>query len=187
VAGGVLTNPITNERFVRLLASPDQLRFEVQAPPHMVRPPLHLHCHSAESFQILEGCATFLVDGAERVLRAGDALEVAPSTPHTWWNSGDGLLRLVIEFRPALRMQSFFETLCGLAIEGRRLDVLQIAASAALWDSYLAGPPVMVQRALFAVLRPVAWARGYRACYARFDGTFDERVASSDHAQLKAG
>jgi hypothetical protein len=187
VAGGVLTNPITNERFVRLSAPPDRLRFEVQAQPHMVRPPVHLHCHSAEAFQILEGCATFLIDGAERVLRAGGALEVAPSTPHTWWNSGDGLLRLVIEFRPALRMQSFFETLCGFAMEGRKLDVLQIAASAALWDSYLAGPPVMMQRALFALLRPVARARGYRACYARFDGTFDEGVASSDHSQLKAG
>ena len=187
MAGGVLTNPMTNERFVRMPAPFDRLRIEVQAPLHMVRPPLHLHCHSAESFQIIEGSATVLVDGTERVLREGDVLEVVPGTPHTWWNSGDGLLRLVIEFRPALRMQSFFETLCGLAIEGRKLDVLQIAASAALWDSYLAGPPVMMQRALFALLRPVARARGYRACYARFDGTFDEGVASSDHSQLKAG
>jgi len=111
-------------------------------------------------------------------LRAGDALEIAPGTPHTWWNSGDRLVRLVTEFRPALRMQSFFETMCGLAMEGRKLDVLQIAASAALWDSYLAGPPVMMQRALFGLLRPVAWARGYRARYGRFDGTLDERVAS---------
>ena len=187
MAGGVLTNPITHERFVRLPAPPDRLRFEVQAPPHMVRPPIHLHCHSAESFQILEGCATFLVDGAERVLRAGEALEVAPSTPHTWWNSGDGLLRVAIEFRPALRMQSFFETLCGLAMERRNLGVLQIAASAALWDSYLAGPPLMLQRTLFALLRPVARARGYQACYARFDGTFDKPVEASDHPPLKAG
>ena len=78
------------------------------------------------------------------------------------------------EFRPALRMQSFFETLCGLAAEGRKPDFMQIAASAPLWDTYLASPPVVVQRALFALVRPLAWARGYRARYARFDGTFGE-------------
>jgi mannose-6-phosphate isomerase-like protein (cupin superfamily) len=138
MAGGVLTNPITKERFVRLPAPPDRLRIEVQAPPDMVRPPLHLHRHSAESFQILDGRATLLVDGVERVLRQADSLEAAPGTPHTWWNSGDGPLRFVTEFRPALRMQSFFETLCGLAAEGRKPDFMQIAASAPLWDTYLA-------------------------------------------------
>jgi hypothetical protein len=151
----------------------------------MVRPPLHLHCHSAESFQILEGCAALLVNGAERVFRQGETLEVAPHAPHTWWNAGDGLLRFITEFRPALRMQCFFETLCGLAMEGRKPDVLQVAASAALWDTYLASPPVMVQRALFALLRPVARARGYRAFYARFDGTFDAPVEASDHSLLE--
>jgi mannose-6-phosphate isomerase-like protein (cupin superfamily) len=174
MAGGVLTNPITKERFVRLPAPPDRLRIEVQAPPDMVRPPLHLHRHSAESFQIRDGRATLLIGGVERVLRQADSLEAAPGTPHTWWNSGDGLLRFVTEFRPALRMQSFFETLCGLAAEGRKPDFMQIAASAPLWDTYLASPPVVVQRALFALVRPLAWARGYRARYARFDGTFGE-------------
>jgi mannose-6-phosphate isomerase-like protein (cupin superfamily) len=103
MAGGVLTNPMTNERFVRMPAPFDRLRIEVQAPLHMVRPPLHLHCHSAESFQIIEGSATVLVDGTERVLREGDVLEVVPGTPHTWWNSGDGLLRFLTE---SLRMQT---------------------------------------------------------------------------------
>ena len=186
MAGGVLTNPMTNERFVRMPAPFDRLRIEVQAPLHMVRPPLHLHCHSAESFQIIEGSATVLVDGTERVLREGDVLEVVPGTPHTWWNSGDGLLRFLTEFRPALRMQSFFEALCGLATEGRKPDVLQVAASAALWDTYLASPPEMVQRALFALLRPLAWGCGYRASYARFDGTFDAPAEASDHSQFEA-
>ena len=45
----------------------------------------------------------------------------------------------------------------------------------------------MVQRALFALLRPVARARGYRATYVRFDGTFDAPVEASDHSPLKPG
>jgi hypothetical protein len=45
---------------------------------------------------------------------------------------------------------------------------LQIAASARWWDMYLAGPPVTLQRALFAALGPLARLRGYRASYQRF-------------------
>jgi hypothetical protein len=33
---------------------------------------------------------------------------------------------------------------------------------------YLAGPPVTLQRALFAALGPLARLRGYRASYQRF-------------------
>jgi hypothetical protein len=52
---------------------------------------------------------------------------------------------MITEFRPAGQMQSFFETYCGLASEGRcdnkgQPAFLQIVASAAIWDMYLAGP-----------------------------------------------
>jgi len=41
-------------------------------------------------------------------------------------------------------------------------------AAARWWDMYLAGPPVTLQRALFAALGPLARLRGYRASYQRF-------------------
>jgi hypothetical protein len=80
------------------------------------------------------------------------------------------------EFRPAGEMRSFFETLCGLANEGRMspsggIAFLQVVASAPSWDTYLAGPPLLAQRALFFILSPLAWALGYRARYPRFDGS----------------
>jgi hypothetical protein len=40
-------------------------------------------------------------------------------------------------------------------------------AVARWWDMYLAGPPVTLQRALFAV-GPLARLRGYRASYGHF-------------------
>ncbi|MFY9933915.1 MAG: hypothetical protein WAK82_38505 [Streptosporangiaceae bacterium] len=63
-----------------------------------------------------------------------------------------------------------------MAAEGRRNarggpPFLQVAASARWWDMYLAGPPVTLQRALFAVLSPLARLRGYRASYQRFSAT----------------
>jgi hypothetical protein len=45
---------------------------------------------------------------------------------------------------------------------------LQIAASAQTWDMYLAGPPIAMQKLLFAALRPLARRRGYRPSYDQF-------------------
>ena len=171
-----LSNPITGERIRLRSAAPDRLRIEVLVRPGGMRPPLHLHRRSAESFEVIEGRMTLLLGGTEHVLGAGDRREAPVRTAHTWWNSGDGDLRFVCDFRPAGQMQSFFETLSGLAVDGRmdpagQPAFLQIAASAPLWDTYLAGPPLLAQRALFLVLAPVAWAAGYRARYPRYEGS----------------
>ena len=168
----VLENPISKERIVVHPGEPGVLRLEEQAPPDMIRPPVHLHRRQQERFEVLQGQATIQIRKDLRVLGAGGSLAVEPGTPHTWWNCGDGELRMLVEFRPGGNMLSFFETYCGIAGEGRANasggpPFLQVVASARLWDSYLGGPPVALQRALFAVLRPLAWLRGYRASYDR--------------------
>jgi hypothetical protein len=44
---------------------------------------------------------------------------VPKGTPHVWWNSGDDELHVLVEVRPALRFESFFETFFGLAQDGK--------------------------------------------------------------------
>jgi mannose-6-phosphate isomerase-like protein (cupin superfamily) len=170
--------PFSKERIALLAASPDALRLDVQAPTDMVPPPLHVHLHAAESFKVVEGEATVTVGQHAQTLRVGQCVTVAPGTSHTWRNSGDGVLRIEAEFRPAGGMQSFFETFCGLATEGRcnqrgQPSLLQVAVAADRWDSYLAGPPIVMQRVLFGILRPIAWLRGYRPSYTRFEHTLE--------------
>jgi hypothetical protein len=80
---------------------------------------------------------------------------------------------LLAEFRPPGNIQSFFETFCGMASEGRcnttgSPPFLQVAASAHAWDMYLARPPVVIQKLLFTARRPVARLRGYHSSYDRF-------------------
>ncbi len=87
---------------------------------------------------------------------------------------GPDPLRFRAESRPAGNAQSFFETYCGLAAEGRtdkrgQPPLLQVAASLPFWGMYLAGPPILAQRLLMAALRPVARLRGYRQRYERFE------------------
>jgi mannose-6-phosphate isomerase-like protein (cupin superfamily) len=167
-------NPVTKERFTIARSGPEALLLEVRVPPDMIRPPLHLHRGQRESFEVRHGRVTVRTGREEHVLEPGGRLDVPSGTPHTWWNSGDGEAVILAEFRPPGQARSFFETFCGMAGEGRcdakgGPPLLQIAASARLWDMYLAGPPVPLQRALFAALGPLARMRGYRASYERFE------------------
>jgi len=170
---GQLENPVSKERFTIRARGPEAFVLEVRVPPDMIRPPLHLHRGQQESFEIRHGQVTVQAGREQHALGPGDRFAVAPATPHTWWNSGPDEAVLLAEFRPPGQMQSFFETFCGMAAEGRcnsqgSPPFLQIAASARWWDMYLAGPPVTLQRALFAALGPLARLRGYRASYQRF-------------------
>jgi len=147
---------------------------EVWVPTDMVSPPPHLHVTQEERLEVLEGEMTVQADGRQHVLRPGESHVLKPGVAHTWQNSGPGSLRFRGEFRPAGNAQSFFETYCGLAAEGHSDErgqppLLQVAASLPLWGIYLAGPLILAQRLLMAVLRPVARLRGYRPRYERFE------------------
>lgn len=176
MTAGELVNLVTKERFIIKHAGPEALLLEVRVPPGMIRPPLHLHRRQQESFELLCGQVSVQAGHQQHTLRPGDRLTIPQAAPHTWWNSGDNEAIMLAEFRPPGEILSFFETFSGMATEGRCTPqgsppFLQIAASARLWDMYLAGPPVILQRALFAALGPLARIRGYRASYQRFSTT----------------
>ena len=74
--------------------------------------------------------------------------------------------------RPAMKMEEFFETIWGLAKDGKTNEggvpnLLQVAVIAREHaDEYrLVRPPWPVQRALFAVLAPAGRLLGYMARY----------------------
>jgi mannose-6-phosphate isomerase-like protein (cupin superfamily) len=174
----IIENPVSGERFAFLPREPgtgdDRLRMSLSAPAGVVSPPRHLHRREGERLEVLDGEATLLAGRDRLVLRPGDAFEIPPGQPHTWHNSGGRQLRMIVEFTPAGGMRSFFETFCGLAREHAcdergQPPLLQVAASMPLWQMYLAGPPVPLQQAVMAVLRPLALARGYRPRYPRFE------------------
>src|SRR3954452_18862567 len=51
------------------------------------RPLAHLHPNQDEHFVVHEGELTAAIDGAERVLRAGDTLDVPRGTSNAMWNA----------------------------------------------------------------------------------------------------
>lgn len=140
--------------------------------PGRPSPPAHLHPHAEERFRVESGTMAWFAGEARGTAVAGDAEVVVPAgTPHGFWNAGDDPLVVVGEARPALRMDSFVETIHTLIRDGhitpgRPVNPLRIAV---VMDEYreewrLARIPA---RALPAVrlLAAAGRALGYRGWY----------------------
>ena len=122
-AGDVIENPVTGEtmRFVltgRETAN-ELLRIEMVVRPGGFVPAEHVHPRQEERFHVTDGRITLRVDGEERVYAAGETITIPPGTPHVWWNSGTGDLRVTLDFRPAGRFAEFITTFFAMAVAGK--------------------------------------------------------------------
>ena len=113
-----------------------------------------------------------MVRGREIRLGPGDRDVIPPNTPHTFRNEGPEEAHSIMEFRPALRIAEFFETLFVLAQRGElnasgMPSLLQIAVSGPAFgrEIRLPSPPWLIQRLALAPLAPLARLRGLRQTY----------------------
>ena len=174
--GDTIENPVTGEHITFLATSRDTggelLRLEWSLEPYGFLPGAHTHPHQVERFEVLSGTLGIRVGTRKYRLGAGEAVVVLPGAVHSWWNEGDEVLRGLIEFRPALDMESLFETSFGLARDGKvsKKGVptpLQIIALLDEYEDELGIPwvPQRVQHAIVSRLAPLARRRGYRGRY----------------------
>lgn len=173
-AGEAIENPVTGQRLTFLVTGADSggelFRAEGAFPAGGFAGVEHVHPHQDEHFEVLAGRAAFRIEGAERVLGAGQTVEVPAGTKHTFSNFGDEEMRVLFEFRPAPEStERFYEVYFGFAQEGRvnskaMPGLLDIAVGWPLVSDHavLAKPPAWVQNALFRALFPIARALGRR-------------------------
>ena len=91
-------------------------------------PPAHLHPAQDEHFEIEAGEMLFVVDGRERLLAAGDTIDIPRGTVHRARNASDATSAVVRwETRPALRTTAFFTTAARLGDEAGLLDLALLA------------------------------------------------------------
>ena len=167
-------HPVTGERITFLETSRETdgeyATFELRVRPHGFVVAPHVHPHAEESFEIRSGSFTFVVDGEERQVRAGDGATVPAGAAHAWWNSGDEEGVAIVEFRPGWKTEEFFESFFGLAQDGKvnantgLPNLLWLASIFRAYRDfgYIARPPLFMQRAVFAPLGAVARLLGYR-------------------------
>lgn len=141
--------------------------------PHGFVAAEHVHPVQEERFEVLAGSVKFRVNGVERKAHPGEIFVAPPRTPHVWWNDSDEEACVLVDVRPALRLEEFFETFFGLAQAGK-VDkktglpnplVLALVMREFEKEIHLARPPVAVQKILFGVLASVGRLRGYSGQY----------------------
>jgi quercetin dioxygenase-like cupin family protein len=178
--GETIDNPLTGERMTFLTTTADtngrSFEFEFVAPPGWSVAE-HIHPHQHERTQMVSGVLSGRVAGEEFRLVPGEVRVVPSGVVHAWRNpSEEEEVRFSVEFSPALKMESGFETAWGLARDGKATKAglpknplqLVVFAEEHKDEVFLTRPPIPVQKVLFAVLgllAPVGRLLGYRATY----------------------
>jgi mannose-6-phosphate isomerase-like protein (cupin superfamily) len=185
----VIVNPQNRERVTFLLTGVDTDGELLQMESRMGRGGFvgaeHIHPRQQSRFLILEGRPSFRVNGRQFTLDPGDSLAVPKGVPHKFWNETDGDIRMIIEFRPALKTQQFFEVFFGLSRDG--LTDGECARNrlqrAVLFSEYFhESRPVRVptwRLVARRMLAPLGRLLGYRAWYPRYASDGDLQDALS--------
>jgi quercetin dioxygenase-like cupin family protein len=138
--------------------------------------PLHVHPRQQEYFKTLSGTLSVQVGEVHRRLGEGEEAIVPLGNSHRWWNDTNEEACILVELRPALNSEIFFETLYGLARDGKTDEngapnLLQQAVTLTginKGEIYLSWPPIPVQKALLATLAPLGKLLGYKGHYPKY-------------------
>lgn len=138
----------------------------------------HRHPSIVERFTVLEGELTVKRAGQTSTVREGETAVAEPGVWHDWWNASDRDARVRVEITPGERFALMIETLFGLARLGHTNangmpHLLQLAPFAKAFNDVIVfrSPPLVLQRAIFGALAPIARSRGYRATYPQMSRT----------------
>lgn len=172
----VIENPVSGQRLIFRKTAQDtggeMLEVEsIYTKPSPSRPPVHYHPRQEERFEVLSGELHTLISGEERTFTEGEILVIPPRIPHSMW-AQEGGTRVNWRTCPALKTKAFFETVWGLAKDGKVDDegvpnLLRVALIAREYEEEyrLVNPPRAVQRVLFGALATVGRLLGYPARY----------------------
>ena len=176
-AGDELVNPVTGLKTVFRKTAQDTggelLRVDWIGEPGWTTGPDHVHPLQDERFEVLSGKLGLRVGGVERVLGEGEAITAPAGSAHAAWNAGEDQVHALVDFRPALRTETAFETLAGLARDGKTNGagapgnplLLALVLREYEDEIYFVRPPLFVQRVIFGALARVARLLRYRAEY----------------------
>jgi mannose-6-phosphate isomerase-like protein (cupin superfamily) len=179
-AGDVIWNPLTGEKALLVESADDTggarivVDFAVEA-GGFVPGGEHVHDHCAEHLEVRSGRITFVLEGEQRTLEAGDDITVAPGTWHHWFNPADHEVHLAVSVEPALHFEDAIAVFWGLCADGHtnaegRPSALLGALTATRFRREIRyrQPPEPVQRLLVPPLAAIARRRGLERTIERY-------------------
>ena len=187
--GQILENAVTGVRVVFVETPQDsgglQVVHEFTYPPSTGREYPHVHRLSSDWFEILEGQASYQLDGKTGQVKAGDTLDFPPGITHLHpWNNGSEVLKLRQTVRfptPHMveleKIDGIVETFFGLAKDGKvNKDgvpgFLQVMVSFGdlLPELAMPGIPMLIQRVMMGTLTGVGRLMGIKPRYPQYSG-----------------
>ena len=176
VAGQTVENPVTGERLTfsetARETGGEYVRFEAVIVPGGTLASAHLHPKQSERFEIVTGKLTMKVGSRKLEANPGDVVVIEPGVPHNFWNKKDETVRMNVEVRPALAIESLLETMYGLAADGKTNrfgmpNPLRLAVIADAHFDVVRVPvvPSWLQKAALAVGAAVGRLLGYGPVY----------------------
>lgn len=182
-AGDVIENPMFGMRITfrdtGVETNGELLRMEAHIEPTKGYDQPHLHPGTEERITVVSGLMKGMFDGADKEIKPGETLTIPPGTPHVF--QAEGETDIVFEFRPARRMETLFETLFGLARDGKlpksgRPRLLQTAAIFKEYKDEIrpAGAPTFILRVI-DLFAPLAKLLGRRPWYPKYTSSVPPR------------
>jgi mannose-6-phosphate isomerase-like protein (cupin superfamily) len=177
VRGKVIENPVIGDRVTFLKSAEETegeyLLLKVELAPHGGNA-MHYHLTFTEAFEVLEGRLNIDLGGRHLVLGPGEKALVPIKAHHRFYSTSDEPVTFTVEIRSARRMEEALRVAYGLARDGKTnaksvpRNIFQLALLYQLGESYLAGMPLFLQRAVFGALAKVARWRGVEKSFEKY-------------------
>jgi quercetin dioxygenase-like cupin family protein len=173
VPGQILTNKVTGEKLKYLQTAEETngklTRFELWVSPKGNIPVRHIHPVQTEKVEIIDGELKVECDGVVKYLKAGENFTIDKGKPHQWWNESDVReVHAIFTIEPANKFQVMQEQIFGICNAKGKLSFLQIMVMAKEYDMVIAGPPILIQKIMRAVLSPIGRLLGYKKYYPEY-------------------
>src|SRR5262249_28683141 len=115
-----------------------------------------------------------VVGREQRLLGVGETAVVPPGVPHRFWNASQDEARFIALIEPPGQFETHFETMFGLARDGKGnrsgtpKNLWQLGVSLEIADTYLASLPIFAQQLVIGILAGIGHRLGYQSRYSRY-------------------
>lgn len=150
---------------------------ELTLEPHAPGPPEHIHTTFPEKFIVAEGTLSLMANGEKKLLRPGESLLIPPGTPHRPFNETGSPVVVKAPLTPEYALPEQFSVFLtqayGFFDESESNSqppaaLLQMSRFSPKYDSWLASPPIFLQKTLYFAIAPTARLAGYRTYYEKY-------------------
>ncbi|TGM86741.1 cupin domain-containing protein [Leptospira licerasiae] len=168
--GDTIINNFASEKVIFLKTDSSEFsEAELFLKPGGAIPKPHIHPNYDETFIVKKGELTVVCDGKTYELKPGESFTIPKGTAHQPFNHGSLELNAIVRVKPSGKWALFLTQIHGFFTENEtpRNDFsffLQAMLVTGYYDdTYLASPPVSVQKILSFLISPTARLLGFRS------------------------